>query len=334
MEGPGAADPSAAVLQMLERAGTRYLSGTHLGATLGLSRAAVWKRVEALRADGYAIEARPRAGYRLRGRPDILTPARVGNDLAVRRIGREIRHVLDVPSTMTVAGEAAAAGAPDGTVIVAERQTQGRGRLGREWHSAPGRGIWMTIVLRPPMSPMELAPLTLLAAVGVAAGIEAATGLAPGIKWPNDVLLNDRKVCGILTELLAEQDAVRYVLVGIGINVHQTPDEFPGEVRHLATSLAVAAGHAVDRVAVVRAVLAALDREYDAALRGGFGPVLDRWRARSVTLGREVTVQTAGRTLVGIAEDITAQGGLIVREPAGRRHTVLSGDVTLRNAGG
>lgn len=328
------ADLSAAVLSRLDAAGEGYLSGAALGAELGVSRAAIWKRIEGLRAAGYGIEARPRAGYRLRNAPDILSPARIRAGLDTRRIGRELFHYVDVGSTMTVAGDLAERGAADGAVVVAERQTQGRGRLGRSWHSAPGRGIWMTLILRPPLTPMELAPLTLLAAVGVAEGIADATGLAPGIKWPNDLLLDGRKVCGILTELVAEQDAVRSVLVGIGINVYQTAREFPPALRKTATSLVQAGGATVDRVSVFRAVLTALDREYDLALRQGFDPVLDRWRAQSVTLHRRVTVAGAGQTVRGVAEDVTSTGGLRVRQANGKVETVLSGDVTLEPGGG
>ena len=329
-----AEDPAATVLALLETNGTGYLSGADLGATLGVSRAAVWKRIEALRAAGYDIEARPRAGYRLQGMPDVLTPQRAHTGLRTRRIGCSFHHYVDIATTMTVAGELARQDAPDGAVVVAERQQQGRGRLGREWHSAPGRGIWMTIILRPPLSPMELAPLTLMAAVAVADGIEHSTGLRPGIKWPNDLLLDGRKVCGILTELVAEQDAVQFVLLGIGINVHQGLEEFPADLRSLATSLALATGAPVDRVQLFRDVVAALDHEYDVLLREGFGPVLARWTERSITLGRRVAVTGTGRTLRGVAEELTPQGGLVVRDDDGARHTVLSGDVTLEKGQG
>ncbi len=329
MAGPASRDLSAALLAQLDAAGPRYLSGAELGATLGVSRAAVWKRIEGLRAAGYGIEARRRAGYRLQGMPDILTPARVLGGLDTRRIGRDLFHYVDVTSTMTVAADLAAEGAAEGAVVVAECQSRGRGRLGRSWHTAPSRGIWMTVILRPPLTPMELAPLTLMVAVAVADGIAEATGLQAGIKWPNDLLLDGRKVCGILTELAAEQDAVRHVLVGIGLNVHHMRDEFPADLRETATSLTLAAGRPVDRVAVFQAVLTALDREYEVALAQGFEPVLERWRARSVTLHRRVTVVGGGRRLRGVAEEVTPQGGLVVRAEDGKVETVLSGDVTL-----
>lgn len=330
---PDVLDPGAAVLALLSEAGEQFLSGAELGAALGVSRAAVWKRIEQLRGTGYAIEARPRVGYRLQEAPDILVPTRVRQDLHVTRIGRELHHHVAVASTMTEAARLAEAQAPEGTVVVAEQQTAGRGRLGRTWHSAPGLGIWMTVILRPPLSPMELGPLTLMAAVAVADGIADATGLHTGIKWPNDLLADGKKLCGMLTELVAEQDAVRYVLLGIGINVHHSAADFPAELAGTATSIREAAGHPVDRVAVFRSVLTALDREYGEALTDGFAPVLERWRRGSVTLGCPVTVSGPARTLRGTAEAVTPAGGLLLRLEDGRCETVLSGDVTLSGSG-
>lgn len=325
-------DPGAAVLARLDAAGDRFLSGAALGGALGITRAAVWKRIEHLRGLGYDIEARPRLGYRLRGTPDILIAARVAPGLDTARVGRRLEHHVEVNSTMAAAAALADAGAEDGTVVVAERQAAGRGRLGRPWHSAPGLGIWMTLLLRPPLTPMELGPLSLMAAVAVADGIAEATGLRPGIKWPNDLLYDGRKLCGMLTELVAEQDAVRFVLLGIGINVHHGRGDFPPELRPQATSLRLALGRPVDRVAAFRSVLRALDSTYAGVLDEGFGPVLDRWRAESVTLGRRVSVAGVGRSLAGVAEDIASNGGLIIRLDSGARETVLSGDVTLHAA--
>jgi len=322
-------DPASAVLTLLDAAGDDFVTGAELGARLGISRAGVWKRIEALRGSGYDIEAKPRLGYRLSSAPDILTAPRVQQGLATRLVGGNIHHVLETETTMTLAGRLAAEGAPDGTVVVAERQTAGRGRLGRQWATAPGRGIWMTLILRPQLTPMELGPLTLLLAVGVADGLRASTSLTPQIKWPNDVLIKGRKVCGILTELVAEQDAVRYVLAGVGINVLQARDEFPADIRTMATSLTLEAGAPVDRVAVFRAVLEAVDEVYHSALGSGFAPVLDRWRDASVTLGSRVRVASTNDQFSGTALDITEQGALIVRRDDGRTVTVVSGDVTL-----
>ena len=220
----------AAVLQVL-RGAADPISGEYLAAQLGLSRAAVWKRVHRLKAQGYVIEGSPRRGYRLLAVPDKLLPEEVLQGLKTRRFTGPVHHFETLDSTNDLAKELAARGAPEGTVVVAETQTGGRGRLGREWNSPPGVGLYVSLVLRPMLPPMELPQITLTTAVAVVRAVRRVAGVAPGIKWPNDLLFNGKKLGGILTEMETESDRIRHVVVGLGLNVNN-PGFPPGAGRH------------------------------------------------------------------------------------------------------
>ncbi len=317
------------VLQMLRREAGRYVSGEEVSRVLAVSRTAIWKHIRALKQEGYDIEAHPRRGYRLLRVPDLLLPAEVEARLATRRLGRSIAYFRCVESTNNEAKKLAAAGCPEGQVVVAEEQSVGRGRLARGWFSPFARGVWFTIVLRPPFAPQDAPKFTLLAAVAVCRAIRRATGVACGIKWPNDILWEGKKLVGILTEMSAEMDAINHIVIGIGINVNIAAEDFPPEIKGLAASLAMAAGRPLPRLDIFLAVLTELERIYDLALAEGFGPVLAEWRAASVTLGRAVDVLAPGRCFSGVARDIDAAGALLV-ETAGGVEKVLAGDVSIR----
>ncbi len=229
----------AEVLQVL-RGAADAISGERLAAQLGLSRAAVWKRVHRLQARGYVIEGSPRRGYRLLAVPDRLLAEEVLQGLKTRRFTGPVHHFETLDSTNDLAKQLAAQGAPEGAVVVAEAQTGGRGRLGREWNSPPGVGLYVSLVLRPMLPPMELPQITLTTAVAVVRAVRRVAGVAPGIKWPNDLLLDGKKLGGILTEMETESDRIRHVVVGLGLNVNNP--EFPPELAATATSLALAAG--------------------------------------------------------------------------------------------
>lgn len=317
------------VLQMLRREAGRYMSGEEISRTLAVSRTAIWKHVRALKEDGYDIEAHPRLGYRLCRTPDLLLPAEIEARLTTRRLGRSIAYFRRLESTNNEAKRLAVAGCPEGQIVVAEEQSVGRGRLARGWFSPFARGIWFTIVLRPPFAPPDAPKCTLLAAVAVCRAIRRASGVACGIKWPNDILFESKKLVGILTEMSAEMDAINHIVIGIGINVNIAADGFPDDLKELATSLAIAAGRPLTRLDIFLAVLEELERVYDLALAQGFGPVLAEWRALSVTLGRTVDVLAPGRRFSGLARDIDADGALLV-ETAGGLEKVLAGDVSIR----
>ncbi len=315
------------VLSFLAEAGDEYVSGEAISDKLGLSRTAVWKHVEQLRSQGYRIDAVPARGYRLREIPDRLTPLELRPLLTTRDLGQVLHCFDEVSSTNDVARELAEEDAAHGEVVVAERQSAGRGRRGRQWVSPPGRNLHLSAVLRPDLPPQRAPEITLVASVALCDVVRQA-GVVAGIKWPNDLLASGRKLAGILTEMAAEPDRVMWVVLGVGVNLNARPEDFPPEMRGEATSVAIERGQPAPRALFAAALLKTLEEWLDRHADAGFGPVRQAWRERSVTLGREVRVSTEGRDLEGVAEDIDEGGALLVR--AGRRlERVLAGDVKL-----
>jgi BirA family biotin operon repressor/biotin-[acetyl-CoA-carboxylase] ligase len=339
------------LLDLLTASGGEWVSGEAISVQLGISRAAVWKQIEALRAGGYQLEAAPRRGYRLVARPDRLTVAEITAGLTTKRFGRPVEAHESIGSTSERAKELARAGGPEGLLVTAELQTAGKGRLGRPWQTPAGRGLALSLLLRPPIPPTAAPRLTLVAAVAVAEAVRAVTGLPVGIKWPNDLQIAGKKLCGILTEMEAEMEQVRFIVVGIGLNVNQTAAEFPPELRETATSLrlAGAAGAGADaptgevptegpllpRLPLLQAILARLEARYDQFLAGGWTELLADWRELSVTLGRPVRVLPASGDPVweGTAVDVDGEGALLVRRPDGVVERVIAGEVSIRPAG-
>ena len=319
---------SSDVLELLRAAGG-YISGEKMAERLGVTRAAVWKKIVALREAGYDISSAPRSGYVLRSAPDRLIETEISQDLQTALVGQKIICYDTVDSTNLVLKNLAREGAEDGTVVVADSQGTGRGRMERAFFSPPGKGIWVSILLRPTFLPQDAPKCTLMAAVAVARAMEAF-GLRAEIKWPNDILHDGRKLVGILTEMSAEMDRVNYVVIGIGINVNIAPEDFPAELRAIATSLMQMKGAPMPRVAFLQELLRALDDLYTSVQREGFAPVLAAWREYAVTLGQEVRViGPAGVEFEGVAADIDAEGALLVDTAEGRRR-VLAGDVSIR----
>ncbi len=317
-----------ALLAALE--GRGWQSGAEIAQRLGISRAAVWKRIERLRSRGHGIEAAAGKGYRLVRTSDRLLPEVVRRAFTPRLLRGEIVHRESVDSTNRLAAALARAGAVEGTVVLAEQQTAGRGRLGRSWASPHGVNLYCSIVLRPSLPPVEVPRLTLVAGAAVAEAIAATAALEPQIKWPNDVLLAGRKVAGVLTELEAEAERVHFVIVGIGVNLNARRSDFPRELATKATSLALASGAPVDRAAFTGRLLGAFDALYGDFLRGGFGAVRPRYERFHCLPGRRVTVD--GRPPVtGTVRGVDDDGALLV-ESAGEVQRVVSGEVTLRGA--
>ena len=322
------------VLDLLRRAGSEYISGEKMANLLGISRTAVWKHIGELREAGYAIESAPKNGYILRLAPDRLLPAEIANGLETKIVGKSIYCYEKIGSTNQEAKRLAAVeGVPDGTIVVAEEQVGGRGRLDRPFFSPPGKGIWFSLVLRPAFLPQEAPKCTLMAAVAVARAMEEF-GLRAAIKWPNDILHEGKKLVGILTEMSAEMDRINYVVIGTGINVNIREEEFPEPIRGVATSLSIMRGEPLLRIAFFQAVLRAMDSLYVSVTRDGFAPVFDEWRRFSVTLGQEVRVIGVrdGETFTGRAVDIDEDGALLVDTEEGRRR-VVAGDVSIRPTG-
>ena len=322
-----AAGSEEIVLAFLAEAADEFVSGEAISGKLGLSRAAVWKHVNALRGQGYGIEAVPARGYRLVSIPDRLGALEIGPLLNTHDLGQVLHCAEEMPSTNDRARELADEGAAHGEVVIAESQTAGRGRRGRTWASPPGRNLYLSVVLRPALPPQRAPELTLVASVAACEACRKA-GVDAGIKWPNDLLVGGRKVAGILTELSAEPDQVHWVVVGIGVNLNAGPDDLPPELREIATSLSVERGQPVPRALFAAALLSELEQWLDLHAAEGFAPVREAWRERSVTLGREVRVEVDGREVAGTAEDVDEAGALLVRTRAGLVR-VVSGDVKL-----
>ncbi|HUA69346.1 MAG TPA: biotin--[acetyl-CoA-carboxylase] ligase [Candidatus Saccharimonadales bacterium] len=306
------------------------VSGAELADQLRISRAAVWAHIEDLRRLGYDIEAGPHFGYRLVSVPDALH----ADDLLARLyktkiVGRDIRVFEQTTSTNDVMEKLARDGVKEGVVVFAESQTKGRGRLGRKWISPAYKGLWFSILLRPALHPQEATQLTVASATALCRAIRSETGLTPEIKWPNDILMSGRKVAGVLTELSAELDRVRYVILGIGVDVNLGTGEFPAELRKLATSLKIEAGRALSRADLAVTILSELDSDYERIGAGRFAEIADEWEARCQTIGRNVTIQIGGRRVQGRAESLGENGELLLRTEHGHLERISGGDVTL-----
>ncbi len=318
------------ILKILRSDPDTYISGEELCKIAGISRAAIWKHMEKLRGEGYDIEASPHLGYRLAGIPDSLIPQEIKWGLKAKVIGREIISYEKVDSTNTVAYGLAEKGMKEGAVIFAEEQSAGKGRHGRVWLSPPKGGIYMSCILRPKITPNEIPRITLLAAVAVAKAVRKTTGLEAMIKWPNDILANDRKICGILTEMKAEQDSVDFIILGIGINVNSKPRSAPKGASSIRDELASGGRlEKVSRVALARAVIETIEEEYMRLKKYGFEPIIDEWKQLSAMLGSRVKLVLSNRTVEGIAHDIDTDGALIIRVDAGVLEKFSSGDIVV-----
>jgi len=314
------------ILGLLVDGGPDYVSGEALSGKLGLSRTAVWKVVNALRRHGYHIEAVPSRGYRLQETPDRLTPLEVLPLQETHDLGRTLHAFDAVDSTNVVAFRLAMEGAEHGELVVAEQQTQGRGRRGRSWSSPGHLNLYCSFVLRPELPPQRAPELTLLAAVAVAESLRAAD-VPADIKWPNDLLVGGRKVAGILTELSADPDRVHFVIVGIGVNLNVRREDFPPELAETATSVLEVTGRPVLRAAFAAGLARRLEDWLDLHAAQGFRPVRERWRALSATLGQEVLVTSERREIRGVAIDVDEDGALRIRTGDGTEERVLAGDV-------
>jgi len=306
----------------------KELSGEALAHSLGISRTAVWKHVHAMQAEGLDIRAERGRGYRLFD--DVLLASQLAERLAGLRIGSRCLVMPEVDSTnselMRLATQEGGA-APDGTVLLAEMQTRGRGRLQRNWLTAPQHSLAMSVLLRPPLAPTEVAQLPLLTAVAVQ---QALADFAPlRIKWPNDILCHGRKLAGILTEMRAEPGAVHAVVIGIGINVRPPEGGWPEELASIAGDLSSAAGKTIRRMDVTTAVLRRLDVLYNEYLAHGFEPIREAWWQAHAACGQPVRVYNGTAYMDGIAEALDTDGALLLRTSGGVQR-IIAGDLELR----
>jgi len=318
------------ILNMLRNYSNEYLSGEEISRQLAVSRTAIWKHIQALKQAGYEIEAHPRQGYRLKGVPDRLLPDEIRDHLHTAILGQqEIYYYNDIGSTNNEAKKQANLGCHEGAIVLSEMQNSGRGRISRSWFSPAGKGIWLSLVLRPPFHPYDAPKCTLMAAVAVTKAIRRVTQVKCGIKWPNDILYEGKKLVGILTEMNAEMDVINYIVIGMGINVNIERQEFPEELKKIATSLSLASGQLVARLSLLQEILIELEREYNNVIQHGFSPVLDDWRELSVTLGQTVDVLGGSKQFSGLAVDIDNDGALLVQTKDGIEK-IIAGDVSIR----
>lgn len=325
---PGTTDRRlAALLTLLSENATIVISGARIAREIGVSRSTVWRWVERLRKLGVHVKGQRSTGYFLEKVSDIVTPDLLRKRLKGSLFGKRVFHFFKTDSTNRVAMELGFAGESEGTVVLAEEQTAGRGRAGRTWHSERGTGLYVTLLLRPKLAPAQAPLLTMLAGHSAYAAIEKQTGLMPQLKWPNDLLLNGKKVGGILTEMHAEPSAVRFVIVGIGINVNQ--EKFPTELASIATSLRRESGKLNYRLELLVRLLTQFESDYNRFLREGAGFVVERFQSVSnFAKGRRVRVDTGTESYVGITAGLSADGLLLVERDTGAVTTVIAGDVS------
>ena len=308
-----------------------YLSGEAMSRELGVSRAAIWKAIEALRQEGYEISSAPNRGYRLEQAPDRLREGELAGPLEGCVLGSHLLCLEQIDSTNTEAKRQAMAGAPEGLVVLAEEQTGGRGRLGRSFQSPKGTGLYLSALMRPRLAPEATTNLTAWVAVAVCDGIEACCGVRPKIKWTNDIVLNGKKLVGILTELglESESNTLDYLVTGIGINVNEEAGDFSPEIQEVATSLLQELGHPVRRAELCAQVALALDRMY-AAYPQAKAEYLEKYRAGCLTPGRQVQLITPNSRRQAFALEVDDNFNLVVELHNGKRETISAGEVSVR----
>jgi BirA family biotin operon repressor/biotin-[acetyl-CoA-carboxylase] ligase len=315
------------ILRLLREHPSVFLSGEEISRRLKVTRTAVWKRVTHLRTLGYEIEASTRSGYRLIQSPDLLSPSEIKPFLTTKWIGKTIHYFPSIDSTNSEAYQLALEGAEEGEVVIAESQVKGRGRLGRHWFSPPYLNLYLSAILRPKIPPHRASLITLMAAVATADAIQKYSGLLPLIKWPNDILLGDRKVAGLLNEIHSETDRIHFVILGIGVNLNMNRKMFSKEIRGVATSLKREMGETISRKVFLRSLLEELEGWYAIFLKEGGAPVLEAWRERAKIEGKRVKVTSFGETLSGVAVDVDSDGALILKTKDGEEKRIVAGDV-------
>ncbi|WP_413408045.1 biotin--[acetyl-CoA-carboxylase] ligase [Paenibacillus amylolyticus] len=319
------------LLHMLLNAEGRFVSGEEISRNLSISRTAVWKHVNKLRDMGYEFEAVSRKGYRLLTKPDSIDATGLQLALDTTVFGRKAVLLTSTLSTQGDVLKLAEQGQAEGAVVIAEEQTGGRGRFGRQWFSPPGKGIWMSVLLRPDLPLQHTPQLTLLTGVAVCRAVRACSGADAGIKWPNDVLIDGRKVCGILLESTVEDHEVRYCIAGIGVDVNFDPEDYPEDLTTIATSLKMETGQSVDRTKLTAAILTELEQLYFLYQKEGFGVISALWEALSVSMNREITVTNPHGVIEGKAIGLDPSGALIVEKHDGEHTLIISGEISWKS---
>ncbi len=308
----------------------KWFSGEMLSNKLAVSRAAVWKHIRKLKEEGYIIESSPGKGYLLSKVTDLLLPDEIREGLDTEVFGKkDIFHFRETDSTNIRAKDLAAGGAPEGTLVIAEKQTRGKGRRNRIWFSPEGEGIYASLILRPAIPPGEAPRITLMVAVAAVEALLSLTQLKVKIKWPNDILVNGKKMAGILSEVSTGMEKVDYIIAGIGINVNTREEHFSEDIKGKATSLLIETGKTFPRVDVIQAYLKWCENYYEVLRKSGFEPVIRRWKELADIIGQRIMVDVMGKMYFGQVQDVDNDGVLILKDNQGRFHRITSGDVLL-----
>ncbi|AXH98884.1 biotin--[acetyl-CoA-carboxylase] ligase [Sporosarcina sp. PTS2304] len=319
------------LLKRLFAAQGEPVSGQDIADEFGLSRTAIWKYIKELEEEGYEIGSQRKKGYFLIEAPDLVNAANISEYLQTTAYGQQINYFKTVPTTQTIAHEEAQNGAVDGTLIISEEQTAGKGRLARPWVSNAGRGIWMSLIMRPELPPQQAPQLTLVAAVAIVRAIEDVTDIQPVIKWPNDILINGKKVTGILTELQSDPDRVKAIILGIGVNANQETADFPEELQAIATSLRIEKGEKVDRAKLVAKIMHYLEQYTALYVEKGFAPIKILWESYATITGKKIKASMVNETVEGTALGISQDGMLELQLDDGTIRGIYSADIELKN---
>ncbi|MGI2295843.1 biotin--[acetyl-CoA-carboxylase] ligase [Paenibacillus sp. GXUN7292] len=304
-----------------------FISGAKLSEELGVSRTAIWKQIRKLEAQGYEFEASTKLGYRLVSAPKLINEEQLKKKLRTERFGKQLKLFDAVDSTQNVAREAAENGAAEGALFIAEQQNNGRGRMGRVWISPAGKGIWMSLVLRPDM-PVQFAPqLTLLTAVALCTSLREQTRLPIGIKWPNDLLIDRKKISGILLESTAEDTRLKYIIAGIGISVNLCDADYEAEMLSKAVSLRMAAGRQFDREDIIAHFLEKWEQLYDLYKLQGFQAIVPLWESLSVSIGKAAVITTPQGVIIGVPTGLEESGAIKVRLEDGSEKSIFSAEM-------
>lgn len=322
---------SSGILEML-RSGTGHISGQQISTEFGLTRAAIWKHIRDLRKKGYIIDVVPNKGYHLASSPDMLFEEEIHCFLSTRTIGETVIFHREIDSTNSVAMLLASDGAPHGAVVTSDSQTGGRGRRGRDWFSPPGCNLYMSVILRPSVSPAEASQIPVISVISVVRVLEKLhTGLPFQIKWPNDILCHGKKVCGILCEMKSDMDQINHVVVGIGINVNVT--SMDSCISDIATSLKLETGQEYSRTKLSASLLEELEEIYLEWLQDrNLKRFVEEWERYSLLIGRNVKIETPSETIAGVATGLSDNGSLMVKLPSGTIRKVYAGDAHIANS--
>ena len=318
------------LLSYLKEKKGAWVSGELLSNKMTISRSAVWKHVRKLKEEGYLIESSPKKGYLFRKSSDLLLAEEIREGLDTKLFGRgNIIYLKETDSTNLRARDLAARGAPEGTIVISEKQLSGKGRRGRNWFSPSGKGIYASLILRPVIPPSEAPRIVLMTSVAVAEALLAQIQLKTTIKWPNDILVNRKKIAGILIEIGTEMDVVNYIVVGLGLNVNIPYECFPDEIREEVTSVLIEKGKIIPRIDLIHGYLKWFEKYYNMFNEGRFEEIVSRWKKFSDIIGRRVMVDLSGRTYIGEVSHIDQDGVLVIKDSNGETHRMFSGDVTL-----